>query len=450
LTRQIALELVERVAKEDSYANLLLPSLIKRANLSARDAAFLQELAFGTIRWQLFYNRVIEAASGRKLADIDGMALSVLQLGCHQLLRMRVPVHAAINETVQLAKSELNRGAVGFVNAILRKVSAKTLDQWQHEIERNLTGFAALEVRHSHPEWIIRSMSQALESRSLGHTLEDSLITNNTPATVGICSLPGLSDEADLLSAGAIKARISPVGYEFKGNPASIPEVRKGFARVQDLGSQLAALALLEPAVEDDTAWLDMCSGPGGKAALISAVAKEKGITVSCNEVVPHRAKLVREAVAPTVANPLILVMDGRELPGLGKQYSRILLDAPCTGLGALRRRPEARWRKQPSDLPELTKLQRELLSAAWEMLAPGGVMGYVTCSPHLNETSAQVNWFEKTYLKQVEVLNANRVLNEISPNLQLDEGFLTAQLWPHIHGTDAMFISLFKKKAKL
>jgi 16S rRNA (cytosine967-C5)-methyltransferase len=177
----------------------------------------------------------------------------------------------------------------------------------------------------------------------------------------------------------------------------------------------------------------------------MATLAKPKGIELAANEISEHRVKLVEEALAP-VTDIRVSQGDGREIGVGGPKFSRILLDAPCTGLGALRRRPEARWRKQASDLKDLSKLQRELFESSWLSLLPGGILAYVTCSPHLSETTNQVAWAISKFGAEMEVVNANKVLNGVNPNLDLDESFLTAQLWPHINGTDAMFVALFRK----
>jgi 16S rRNA (cytosine967-C5)-methyltransferase len=178
----------------------------------------------------------------------------------------------------------------------------------------------------------------------------------------------------------------------------------------------------------------------------MSAIGKQRGVDLVANESSEHRAKLVEQALRP-ITDAKVNVGDGRDIGSAGPRFSRILLDAPCTGLGALRRRPEARWRKSAADLAELTKLQRELFAASWDALLPGGVLGYVTCSPHLSETTALVSWAEARIGASLELLPTNRILNEINPSLALDESFNTAQLWPHLNGTDAMFIALFRKK---
>jgi 16S rRNA (cytosine967-C5)-methyltransferase len=141
-----------------------------------------------------------------------------------------------------------------------------------------------------------------------------------------------------------------------------------------------------------------------------------------------------------------VMTSDARSLGQGAQKFSRILLDAPCTGLGALRRRPESRWRRSTDDLVELVKLQRELIQSAWDALEPGGVLGYVTCSPHLSETTGQVAWAEGRFKRELELLNANAILNSINQSLNFDESLRTAQLWPHVHGTDAMFLALLRK----
>jgi 16S rRNA (cytosine967-C5)-methyltransferase len=178
----------------------------------------------------------------------------------------------------------------------------------------------------------------------------------------------------------------------------------------------------------------------------MSAVATQRSVLFEANEVSLHRAKLVEQALEP-ISKVKVSIGDGRQIGASGERYSRVLLDAPCTGLGALRRRPESRWRKKPTDIPELSKLQKELFEASWDALLPGGVLGYVTCSPHLSETTALVAWAESKYRDNLELLSANAILNVINPDLGLDTAFRTTQLWPQIHGTDAMFIALFRKK---
>jgi 16S rRNA (cytosine967-C5)-methyltransferase len=445
--RAIAFELLRRVAEDDSYANLLLPKLLSDAKVDSRDAGFIQELAFGTLRNKLLYEKIIELASAREIRTIDSHALVVLLLGAHQILGMRVPEHAAINESVNLAKQKASQSAAGFVNAVLRRISERSREQWiDIVLESTDSVDERLSLTYSHPLWIVKSLRAALESRGLGDSLEELLVADNTPAKVSVAALPGFADVSELSDFGTLGIA-SPIGLELSVPPSRVPQVQNGQVRVQDQGSQLAVLALLAAEAEvEDSRWLDLCAGPGGKAALMLAVAKQRNVSFEANEVSTHRAKLVQQALDP-ISKLKVSIGDGRKLPEGGARYTRLLLDAPCTGLGALRRRPESRWRKKSTDIPELAKLQKDLFKASWDSLLPGGVLGYVTCSPHLSETTALVSWAESQYRGDLELLPANAILNEINPSLGLDVRFRTAQLWPHIHGTDAMFIALFRKK---
>ena len=446
MMREVAYELLRRVSQDDAYANLILPKLLRESQVDSRDAGFIQELGFGAIRNQRLYELIIEAASKRNISAIEIEARIALLLGVHQLLAMRVPPHAAINETVNLAKRKASKSAVGFVNAILRRVSEKSRVEWVELVTSgSKDSDQALSDEYSHPLWIVKSLRAALAARGLEHSLEDLLEADNTPAKVSIVALPGFSKVEDLTKFGT-SGKASPIGLEIDVNPSEIEAVKAGKARVQDQGSQLAVLALTEVSIEiPDTAWLDICAGPGGKAALMAALADPKRIEFMANEISEHRVKLVESALAP-VTSAAVIHGDGRDIGEGGPRFSRVLLDAPCTGLGALRRKPEARWRKQPSDLKDLSKLQRDLFESSWRSLLPGGVLAYITCSPHLSETTNQVAWAISKYGADLEVVNANVVLNSVSQNLDLDESFLTVQLWPHITRTDAMFIALFRK----
>ena len=443
--REIAFDLLDRVQSDDAYANLLLPTLVSRAKLDSRDAAFVQELAFGTIRNWLLYEKIIEVASGRKIDDVEPDAQIVLVLGVHQLLDMRVPTHAAINESVNLAKSKASKGSVGFVNAVLRKVSLKDRSDWLESVQQGLSGSEALSIKYSHPVWIVQALKAALSSRGMDAGLEKLLASNNSAPKVSLAALPGFCSPEEV---GAFKddGNVSPIGAAISGNPANIELVQKGFARVQDQGSQLVTLALAQAKIEaTDSNWLDVCAGPGGKAALLAALSISSGTNLIANEISKHRAELVSKSLKP-LGKFKVTTSDGREFGSKPDKYSRILLDAPCTGLGALRRRPESRWRRTTDDLVDLVKLQRELIESSWNALEPGGVLAYVTCSPHLSETTAQISWAQGKFKDQLELVNANSILNAINPDLELDEKLFTTQLWPHVHGTDAMFLALMRK----
>jgi 16S rRNA (cytosine967-C5)-methyltransferase len=447
--RRIAYEVIAAVRESDAYANLLLPVKLERAKLAPADAALATELTYGTLRMQGYYDRVLAVAAGRSVDQIDPPLLDVLRLASHQLLNMRVPAHAAVDEAVAQASVVGSRSGTGFVNGVLRTIGRSTPTEWR---ERVLAGTRTdderLSVEHSHPEWVVRAFRKALAADGREDELADLLAADNAAPRVTLVALPDVGRPAP--DEPAEPTEYSPYGYRLAGgDPTRVAAVAAGSSRVQDEGSQLAALALVgaRPVVPGER-WLDLCAGPGGKAALLAAEARRGGALFVANELVPARAQLVRNALAAVDPSIEVTERDGRDVGSAEPDgYDRIMLDAPCTGLGALRRRPEARWRKQPKDVPELTKLQSELLDSALRALRPGGVLAYVTCSPHLAETRAVLDTAVRKGIEgaRVKPLDARAALSGTRAPLPAGESD-TVQLWPHRHGTDGMFISLVTK----
>lgn len=461
--RLVAYDVLRDVDEREAYANLSLPSRIRAARLDSRDAGLATELASGTLRHRGRYDRIIELASNRSIAAIDGRTLRVLRLGAHQLLAMRTPTHAAVNESVELQRRVANKAAAGFVNAVLRTIARTTLDEWINQIRESAASVdEALSAVSSHPIWIVRALRDALRAEGRETELQALLDADNVAPRVSLALLPGAPLERSVAEAlseqpdgvGVLESRgPSPLGFELaSGDPTAVIEnltIEPGMLRVQDQGSQLAALALTR--VRDVIAgerWLDLCAGPGGKTAILGAEAGLRGARVRANEVAPHRADLVRQAVEASEDVVDVVSHDGRDADAYetGVEYDRILVDAPCSGLGALRRRPEARWRKQPSDLPGLTSLQSQLLEQAVAHLARGGVLAYVTCSPHRAETRIVLDGLLSRH-NDLREIDAKAVLESIaSEPLDLAGDTLSAQLWPHRNGTDAMFIALIER----
>lgn len=449
--RTVALDLLMQVEANDAYANLLLPKLVVSAKLDSREAAFAQELAFGTLRWALFYDRIVEECAKRFTDEIELDALIILRFGAHQILNMRVPAHAALSETVELAKLYLSRGGVGFVNGVLRRITEKPIEQWRSIVlSRCESNAEKLAVEFSHPIWVVRALEHSLKLDGRETEIKDLLLADNTPPLVNLVALPGLATPEDEI--GLIAGSASPIGFELdSGDPQLLRGVQKGHLRVQDQGSQLAALALSRALpVKGDESWLDVCAGPGGKAALLAAEAKLANASFFANELQPHRARLVENALRAVAPEVKVSIGDGAEYCDARPEFfDRIMLDAPCTGLGALRRRPEARWRKTSSDVADLFRLQERLLASAFAALKPGGVLAYVTCSPHQAETNAIIDWGQKKLGSQFELLDATAVLKSINPELSINPNRKTIQLWPHVNGTDAMYVALITKKGK-
>lgn len=457
--RLVAYDVLRDVDDREAYANLALQSRIREARLDGRDAGLATELAAGALRGRGRYDRIIELAADRGIDDVDPRTRNVLRLGAHQLLGMRTAAHAAVNESVELQRLVANPKGAGFVNGVLREIGRASSEAWNARIaEHAPNADAALAAQTSHPAWILRALRDALRAEGRADELPELLAADNTPPRVSLAVLPpsipseAVTDE----TPGITLTGLSPLGAELEGgDPAraiaalGLPE---GVVRVQDQGSQLAALALTRARpVGAGERWLDLCAGPGGKTAVLGAEAVQTGASVRANEVSDHRAKLVEDSVRAVQDAVEVVSHDGREDAAFGgatATFDRILVDAPCTGLGALRRRPESRWRKQPSDLPPLTELQGQLLDAAADHLAPGGLIAYVTCSPHLAETRVTLERFLKRHpgLREVDAGGVLQTIARDHLDLGDAEGALSAQLWPHRHGTDAMFIALVER----
>lgn len=425
----------------DAYVNLLLPSLLHERGIADRDAAFATELTHGTIRRQGSYDAILDAVTSKGVAAVDPPVRDVLRLGAHQLLSLRTPSHAAVSTSVDLVRAVVGHRPASFVNAVLRKIARHDLDSWLDRVAPSADAdpLGSLAVRHSHPRWIVQALRDALGG-DLAETAE-LLAADNSAPEVTLVARPGQSGPDEMAELGAARARFCPYAFHLAGgDPGRLKPVRERRAGVQDEGSQLVALTLARAPLEgSDVRWLDLCAGPGGKAALLAAIAAARGAEVLANELQPHRAELVRHALSRH-PNTRVRIGDARAGDWAPGSFDRVLVDAPCTGLGALRRHPEARWRRTEDDVAGLSNLQRQLLNSALDAVRVGGVVAYATCSPHLAETSGVVD-VALEHRDDVEVLDAAAVL-DLVPGLTGPY----VQLWPHRHGTDAMFLALLRR----
>lgn len=434
--RLVAYDLLRMVDERAAYANLALPGLMRDRGLSGRDAAFATELAFGTLRLRGRYDAMIAASSSRPFDQIDPQVVTLLRMGAHQVHGMRVPEYAAVSATVSLANRIIGASRGSFVNALMRTIAGRPLPEWLADMDQP--------AATSHPAWIIEAFRQALSAQGAADELDELLAVDNTAPGVCLIARPGRCERARLLDeSGGVPTQWSPWGVRLtRGDPAAVAQVRSGAAGIQDEGSQLMALAfsrLRQGSGSDGERWLDMCAGPGGKAAVLAGLAAERGVELLAIEQHPHRADLVRQAVG-RAATTEVRVADATSLAD-PEPFSRILLDAPCTGLGAVRRRPDLRWHREQADLPVLRAIQIRLLQAAVGNLAPGGSVAYVTCSPHLAETDDVV--------RHVVSRTAGVVWDDARPLLtevpDLGPG-PAARLWPQRHGTDGMYLAVLRR----
>ena len=438
-SREVAFDVALAVERDGAYANLALPAALERSHLDERDRGFVTELVYGSLRAQGELDAVIREATHRDPTSLEPEVVTVLRLGVYQLIRMRVGTHAAVNESVGLAKSRGLHRVAGLVNAALRAVSAHPSEYWDRVIGQSANSL------HSHPSWIAALLENALAECDGVGELEVALDAHNQAPLVTLCHLPGFSVPED-----GSATPYSPLGSTLQGgDPRAVAGVREKVIRVQDEGSQLAALLLtrVESLTPLDTIW-DMCAGPGGKTAVLGAEACAVGASVLASEISEHRSSLVEDSTSairekfPTCIRTEI----GDSRRPRSEDFSRILLDAPCSGLGALRRRPEARWVKTPESIPALRELQEALLRNGLDSLAPGGYLAYVTCSPVVEETTGVIQKVVSGD-NRLALLDTPAVLEGIvrSPIRGHRRG-TAVQLWTHRHGTDAMFIQLIQR----
>jgi 16S rRNA (cytosine967-C5)-methyltransferase len=494
--RHAAYDVLRAVEDRDAYANLLLPALLRERGLTGRDAAFATELTYGTLRGRGTYDAILAACSDRD--DLDPPVRDVLRLGAHQLLATRVGSHAAVSTSVDLAKDVCGPRPSGFVNAVLRRVATRDLEAWIDIVvpDRSQDPSGYLAVRYSHPRWIVDAYRAALgeagraalarseaaragtassdgarnesaRNESARNETEEALAAGNVRPDVVLAVRDADGKDAVSTQADGERTRWSPYGFRLAGGDPA-PLVASGQAAVQDEASQLAALALTRVGLSgQDSLWLDLCAGPGGKARLLAGLAAERGARLVASDVRPHRASRVLEALrrAPrdtpgrdaqgrdaqarggaAAHEHAVVAADGRQVPWRPGTFDRVLADVPCSGLGSLRRRPEARWRKTPEDVAGLAGLQRDLLNAAIDSARPGGVIAYVTCSPHLAETRDVVSSVADSR-SDITVLDAPAVLAEVPGLRSHDPSYPRfAQFWPHRHNTDAIFLALLRR----
>ena len=434
-SRLLAFDLIVEVNRNAGYSNLLLPAALTASTLDERDRNLVTELVYGTLRMQGKHDWVLSQVSDRPWIEVDAGIVDLARMGVHQLHEMRIPDHAAVSATVEVARKRLGESQASFVNALLRAVTRKSLEEWFAPLESISDHVEKFAIQYSHPAWIISAYFDLLKSWDL---VELELRSNNVPAIPTLVSWPGYSTQADLIALGGEPTKYSALGVSMKGNPGKLELIQHRLAGVQDEGSQLVASVFA--AASGGQQWLDLCAGPGGKAALLSSIARQRNITFTGNEFSQPRADLVRKVVH----GARVWCGDGRDIAQHGESFDAILIDAPCTGLGALRRRPEVRWRRTVADLRELTQLQLELIEAAIPVLNPEAILGYATCSPHLAETTVQV----LDILKKHPELEHVNVETYLPANLKDATRSGSLSLWTHKHGTDAMFLALFRKKS--
>jgi 16S rRNA (cytosine967-C5)-methyltransferase len=383
--RRIALAALLRV-EDGAFAHILVPQTLRSSGLSARDRALATDLVYGTVRMQRLLDVMLSAVSNRAIGSVDPPVRAGLRLGAYQLL-IGVPAHAAVGETVEVVDAR----ARGFVNGVLRAL-ARTGPPWPLPDGDDV---AAVGVRTSHPDWIVRTFVDAFGTDDAMATLE--LDNEPPPVTLRVNRLRTSTEAltAELLAAGAdVRPGLLVPGsllVRHAGDLAALPAIADGRATPQDQASQ-AVVAVLDPRPGELV--LDLASAPGGKATAAAERMGGAGLVVAA-DLHAGRVRTVLRAAERIGVRPIVatVVADGRRPPVRDESFDRVLLDAPCSGLGVLRRRPDARWRVLPGDVRDLASLQQVLVSAAAAAVKPGGRLVYAVCTLSKDETVDIDEW---------------------------------------------------------
>jgi 16S rRNA (cytosine967-C5)-methyltransferase len=418
--RAVALELVRRVTDEGAYSNLLLPALLDRASLSARDRALATELGYGTVRRIIPIDHALAALLERPLARAPAIARAALRLGAYQLMFMRVPAHAAVDEAVELTPPRQR----GFVNAVLRKLASAGPERPDGEGEEEIS------LRTGLVAWAVTELSRLLGQEA--EAAAEALATHG-PLTIrsNPCATAAETLGTALRDAGyePEPGRIHPGSLRVQGaSPTQLPGFEEGWFAVQDEASSYV-VDVLDPQPGERV--LDACAGPGGKA---SDIACRSGSVVAA-DLTEQRVALVGRSARRLKVDARLLVQDA-STPALREGFDRILVDAPCSGIGAARRRPELLWRPKRHELSRLARLQVRLAAGAAALLRPGGVFVYSVCTFPRAETDAACD----ALLAKAPFLKPDPFPGPDGQDVE------RSRLWPHSHGTDAMFLARFRR----
>jgi 16S rRNA (cytosine967-C5)-methyltransferase len=431
--REIAASILCAVDSRSAFSDRLLSSYLREVKLSPEDRNLLTHLVKGTLRWRGRLDWVLSSVLKTELAELPTWIRNVLRLGAFQILFMdRIPVSAATNESVKLAKKRGHPGTAGLVNAVLRRlVSTKDAIEYP-SVDTNAV--AAVSILYSHPEWIVRrwlqrfGLERTIKICEANNSSDHVFIRPNRIRIEPVSLMARLRENGITAESGSLNTSMIKVRGEL--SPATDVNFSDGLYTPQDEGESLVCSLLC---VENAGAFLDLCAGPGGKATQVAEMTSDAK-PVYCLEVHHARARQVQETAKRLGLSSIKVVTgDGRAAPFKGK-FERILVDAPCSGLGVIGKRADARWRKKESTLALLSHLQKELLDSASKLLDEGGVLVYSVCSFEQEETNQVVSSFLKCH-KDLEIEPASDFLDE-----SLVDGNGALLILPDQYGTDGLF----------
>ena len=433
--RRVAFRVLRRVTADAAWADRAFRAEAERAALDARERAFAQQLAYGTVQRLRTVDHALGAASSRPLDKVDSALLDALRLGAFQVVYAGgVPDHAAVEQTVELVKSESPR-AHGFANAVMRRVAREGRAAIE-AIDTSTPEGAAL--RHSHPDWVARMWWDQLGPDAARELME----RDNEPPENALRANELVTTRDEVAARIEVRTRPAPgvpegLVVEEPWDAHGSELFRAGALMPQSRGSMTVA-RVLDPRAGERV--LDMCAAPGAKTTHIAALMRAQG-HVTAMELNSQRAGALRaNCERMHAAHVEVIVADGRDAPP--GPYDRVLIDPPCSDLGTLQSRPDARWRKSPAGVESLARLQRELIDAALERLRPGGALVYSSCTISPRENEAQM---ERVLADRLDVVREDLTRDRPEVAHPTVPGYL--QLLPHRDGADGFFIARLRKR---
>jgi 16S rRNA (cytosine967-C5)-methyltransferase len=428
--------IVKDVLDKNLYVNLYTPKYLSYIKLSTSDKSRVTDLVMGSFRWKLFLESVIEAAANREISSLESDLVLLLRIGGYEILFGKTPRQILVSEWVNESQKFIGARSKGIANAVFRRISEKSVEDWQQFLGKGED--ENLDKVWSHPKWIIEKYREVLTDNT---DLVNLLKSNNEPPVNWLVNY-ATNDNTPRAALVPTATRVSQPQLQ------DIASSGNATARIQDVASQSAAFLLAHYDVkQNESKWLDACAAPGGKTATMAQERANDSIEIYAYDIHSHKQKLI-ENNTKNFKNIKIEISDARLSPWGTISFDRIMLDAPCTGLGAIRRRAESRWIKQPSMIQELVKGARELFDACFSSLKVNGLLEYVVCSPIKEETDDFVQWVKSNY-ENAKLIPPTDYISVFGEKNYLDLVDVTdtgLRFWPHKHQSDAMFIALFRK----
>ena len=446
IARETALKILYEINEKGAYSNIALNKYLSSHELSERDRAFITELVYGVVKWKLTLDRTVAACSDIKMERLSPWIKNILRIGTYQLLFLtKVPPSAAVNESVKLARRYGHNASAGYVNAVLRNIAGGGGKDIVPDRAVDPVGY--LSVRYSYPKWIADKFMELFGEEfaesllEAGNRVPDLTVRANTLKTSAEGLVNALKNEGVEASPGRYVS--DAVIIKSQVSVTRLKAFRNGLFQVQDESSMLPA-AVLAPQPGEKV--LDACSAPGGKATHMAQMMQNKGL-ITAMDIHEHKLKLIEDAAGRLGTDIIRTELHDAAIPVPQHEgaYDRVLLDAPCSGLGIIRRKPDIKWARENRDIGSITGLQRRLIDSVSKAVKPGGVMVYSTCTLLPEENECIV----RDFLNNNDEFYEDDITAYLPPGLAKHARGGMIQAYPNRDGIDGFFVARLARKVK-